>query len=991
MNFKRVGNMLNRTILYTILIILVLTLSGCNRVVKINEIDEKKDIPILNKLVECYQNDDKVLNLNIQSIELKVDNSFKGKTAIVYKKKYDNDLISLKANDIYIKTQRNEYDAKVINSLEQIILNLADDTKLLKDYLNDLEKTQLNKIIQYSTNLANRIKQGQDYNINDMNKWLNENKSLIEKFLAKSVNRYAKELDENRNNIKDYVDTLALLKRTYTTVVDILPEYKENKNYIEFSNKVIKNYNDDILRHSNIHNNYKGLIDWAEEELFNNKPFVDHLYFIKEDKKAKDIQDNLKANSKDYLKYIDVSTYQNILSNIEETLIKYTNKYNDAINDYDIVMKAKKSLEDIKSVKLQSNITALNIINEKNVLEIKENYEKQAMQNLTKHIKDTLKSNTSTIKYLSVDKNANEIFVRLRFDKVSDLMNYVYINTVEEIYNDNKISDLVISDILGIKCKFLINNRRSTHLIAFKQMLEDINHETERLKVIKLSIEASGLKHKVSKQLKTIEKQYNTDMQNIYTDFADRLQNISTDTLMSDKDKIYDSIVISVNNLNEKYDSVIDNLLKEFKDIYKEHYKSTKEENVNKVIDMLNDYENRINEQNNNIESLDELNNTINSLHIAYMSFDNPPYSNMRISIEGEIFNKLNTSGKVDLKDNYHIGAIPSSHKSIRLLPEADKSIFLYKLKPFGRFQFKVMLITILVLMVLIRLVSIKIFKKLLLIILLMFIAALVLYPVTWIIGSSFNKTQSLLSAGINPIPSELSLLQYQRLFRTTKYLNWYANTFKIASINMILSVFLTVSTAYVFSRFKFKGKKTGLISILVLQIFPSFLGMVAVYILLSRITFLSFLTGTKSLIDTHLGLILVYACGQIPYNTWLVKGYFDTIPKNLDEAARIDGATNLTAFWKIILPLGRPIISFVAVTNFMGPWMDFIFPRLIIKSPEKKTLAIGLYEMINGHADNAFTMFAAGAVLVAIPITILFSIFQKYIVTGLSSGAVKG
>jgi len=179
--------------------------------------------------------------------------------------------------------------------------------------------------------------------------------------------------------------------------------------------------------------------------------------------------------------------------------------------------------------------------------------------------------------------------------------------------------------------------------------------------------------------------------------------------------------------------------------------------------------------------------------------------------------------------------------------------------------------------------------------------------------------------------------------------------------------------------------------TMLILQVFPSFLGMIAIYTLLSMITFLSNLTGTSSLLDTHLGLIIVYAAGQIPFNTWLVKGYFDTIPVSVDEAARIDGASHLQTFFKVILPLGLPIISFVAVTNFMGPWMDFIFPRLILVTPEKKTLAVGLYEIINGKNNNNFTLFAAGAVLIAVPITMLFTYFQKYIVTGLSARAEKG
>jgi len=156
---------------------------------------------------------------------------------------------------------------------------------------------------------------------------------------------------------------------------------------------------------------------------------------------------------------------------------------------------------------------------------------------------------------------------------------------------------------------------------------------------------------------------------------------------------------------------------------------------------------------------------------------------------------------------------------------------------------------------------------------------------------------------------------------------------------------------------------------------------MTAIFILLSKL----------GLLNSHWGLILVYAGGQIPYNTWLCKGYFDGIPRSLDEAAKIDGASNMTIFIKIILPLARAIITLVALTNFMGPWFDFIFPQIILKSANKKTLAMGLFEWVQKQQNTQFTRFAAGAILVAIPITLLFVYLQKHIVEGLSSGATKG
>ncbi|MCX7695734.1 MAG: sugar ABC transporter permease [Caloramator sp.] len=253
-----------------------------------------------------------------------------------------------------------------------------------------------------------------------------------------------------------------------------------------------------------------------------------------------------------------------------------------------------------------------------------------------------------------------------------------------------------------------------------------------------------------------------------------------------------------------------------------------------------------------------------------------------------------------------------------------------------------------------------------------------ILFPVLWIIGSSLNPGDSLYSSTM--IPKNPTFIHYKELFTKTDYPIWYKNTLKIAFMNMILSTILTTFNAYVFSRFRFKGRKAGLVTILVLQVFPSFLTLTAIYTLLMQL----------NLLNTHIGLVLFYAGAQIPGNTWLIKGYFDQIPKSLDEAARVDGATNFTTFTKIIMPLAVPIIVFLALTSFIGPWMDFILQSVVLRTADKKTLAMGLMEMVTGQTNTKFTLFAAGAILVAVPITILYAFLQKYIVEGLSSGAVK-
>ena len=272
-----------------------------------------------------------------------------------------------------------------------------------------------------------------------------------------------------------------------------------------------------------------------------------------------------------------------------------------------------------------------------------------------------------------------------------------------------------------------------------------------------------------------------------------------------------------------------------------------------------------------------------------------------------------------------------------------------------------------------------SIFGKIAVYALLISISIIILLPVIWIVLASFNSGTSLFSTSL--IPKEPTLIHYKNLFTKTQFPIWYLNTLKIATINMVISVILTTMSAYVFSRFRFKGRKSALMTMMILQMFPSFLAMTAIYIMITKL----------GLMNTHWGLILVYAGGQIPYNTWLCKGYFDGIPKSLDEAAKIDGASNMTIFTKIIMPLAKPIVVFVALTNFMAPWFDFIFPQIILKSTDKKTVAMGLFEWVQKQQNTNFTMFAAGAILVAVPITILFVFLQKHIVEGLSQGAVKG
>ncbi|RAN65742.1 sugar ABC transporter permease [Dolosigranulum pigrum] len=265
------------------------------------------------------------------------------------------------------------------------------------------------------------------------------------------------------------------------------------------------------------------------------------------------------------------------------------------------------------------------------------------------------------------------------------------------------------------------------------------------------------------------------------------------------------------------------------------------------------------------------------------------------------------------------------------------------------------------------------------LVLLVMFVV--ILYPLVWALAISMNTTTSLYGASLSP--ENWSLNNYVWLFTSprSQYLTWYKNTLFIATICSVLSTFFVAITAYAFSRYRFKGRKYGLYAFLLLQMFPVLMAMVAIYILLNTI----------GLIDTLWGLIIVYVGGSIPMNAFLVKGYFDTIPKSLDESAKMDGAGHFRIFFQILLPLAKPILAVVALFNFMAPFMDFILPRIILRSPQNFTLALGLYNFVNSQFSNNFTRFAAGAILIALPIAAVYLYLQKYLITGLSAGATKG
>lgn len=258
------------------------------------------------------------------------------------------------------------------------------------------------------------------------------------------------------------------------------------------------------------------------------------------------------------------------------------------------------------------------------------------------------------------------------------------------------------------------------------------------------------------------------------------------------------------------------------------------------------------------------------------------------------------------------------------------------------------------------------------------------LIPIAWLIMHSFRATPT--GAFPNAIfPETWTLDNYIKLFTETHLFNyprWFMNTLIVAIASCILTTILTLLTAYAFSRLRFKMRKPMMNVILVLGMFPGFMSMVAIYHLLKAI----------GLTQSLLALVLVYS-GGAAMNYYIAKGFFDTVPRSIDEAAMLDGATKNQIFWHITLPMAKPIVIYTIMQAFIAPWVDFIFVSVIMKDNyDMYTIALGLYQMITReNIQQYFTQFCAGAVIIAIPITLLFIKMQKYYVSGVTAGGAKG
>ena len=263
---------------------------------------------------------------------------------------------------------------------------------------------------------------------------------------------------------------------------------------------------------------------------------------------------------------------------------------------------------------------------------------------------------------------------------------------------------------------------------------------------------------------------------------------------------------------------------------------------------------------------------------------------------------------------------------------------------------------------------------------LLLIMAAIFLFPCLWLILASFSKTGSLYDfKGF--FPQAFSMQTFVDLFTDDvnglyPYKTWFFNTLYVATGSCILGTILVLLTGYVMSRFRFRGRDGLKKLTLVLGMFPGFMGLTAVYIIMTQL----------GLVDRLEALIFFYAA-TAPVGYMVQKGYFDSIPRTIFEAARLDGATNLQVFTKVTLPLSKPMIVFTVLTQFAWPWSDVLLPKLLLKDREMWTVAVGLFNLPEQH----FSRFAAGSVFIAVPIVILYFCVVKYIVNGLTAGSVKG
>lgn len=272
------------------------------------------------------------------------------------------------------------------------------------------------------------------------------------------------------------------------------------------------------------------------------------------------------------------------------------------------------------------------------------------------------------------------------------------------------------------------------------------------------------------------------------------------------------------------------------------------------------------------------------------------------------------------------------------------------------------------------------------------FLILFAIFPVLWIFSASIDNTNSLATQKL--IPENAGFNNYRNLLRLNPdyefgdifYLKWLFNSVKISTISTVLSLALTTMAAYAFSRMRFAGRVTLLKTILLIQVFPNLLALVAIFLLIFQAGEIIPALG----LNTHTGLIMVYLGGSMGMNIWLMKGFLDTIPRAIDESGMVDGATHFQIFTRLLLPLLRPILVVIGILSFIGTYGDFILARILLNDVDQLTLMVGLQTFVSGQFDRKWGVFAAGALIGAIPIMLIYLSMQDQIAGGLTQGAVK-
>ena len=266
------------------------------------------------------------------------------------------------------------------------------------------------------------------------------------------------------------------------------------------------------------------------------------------------------------------------------------------------------------------------------------------------------------------------------------------------------------------------------------------------------------------------------------------------------------------------------------------------------------------------------------------------------------------------------------------------------------------------------------------------------IFPILWMISASLSPTGTLATQSL--IPKNPGFGNYLTLVKMDQFPFWYwlLNSLKIAAITSVTSLAITTMAGYAFSRFRFRGRQTMLKPILLINTFPSLLALVATFLMVSQIGDVLQYKGEDVIgLNNHFTLILVYLGGSMGINIWLMKGYLDTIPRDIDESAMVEGASYWQIFTKLILPLLRPILVVIAIINFIGTYGEFVLARVLLRSNETYTLMVGLQIFAGAQFQQRWGVFAAGALMGALPIIIIYLALQDQIVSGLTQGAVKG